>query len=68
MRPHMFAKKPKFCVVFKPSMIWVRCPQCGTPHQEYFGPEDRDEKRAEAQLLRRELDAATAIVLARSHA
>jgi hypothetical protein len=62
----MFMRKPKFCVAFKPSMIWVRCSQCGAPHQEYFGPEDRDERGAEAQLLRRELDAATAIVLAYS--
>jgi hypothetical protein len=66
MRSHTFEKKPKFCVAFRPSMIWVRCAKCGAPHEEYFGPDDRDEKGAENQLLRRELEAAAAIVSARS--
>jgi hypothetical protein len=62
---HVFATKPKFCCGFKPTLIMVRCPTCGLPHEEYFGPVDRDERGAEVQLLRQELAAATAIVLAR---
>lgn len=61
---HVFATKPKFCCGLKPTLIMVRCPTCGFPHEEYFGPVDRDERGAEVQLLRQELAAATAIVLA----
>jgi hypothetical protein len=63
---HVFASKPKFCCALKPSLIMVRCPTCGRPHEEYFGPPDRDEQKAEVQLLRQELAVAVAIVMARS--
>jgi hypothetical protein len=63
---HVFASKPKFCCGMKPGLIMVRCPTCGLPHEEYFGPVDRDERAAEVQLLRQELAAAMAIVLART--
>jgi hypothetical protein len=62
---HVFATKPKFCCGLKPTLIMVRCPTCGFPHEEYFGPADRDERGAEVQMLRQELAAATAIVLGR---
>jgi hypothetical protein len=62
---HVFATKPKFCCGLKPTLIMVRCPTCGFPHEEYFGPVDRDERASEVQLLRQELAAATAIVLDR---
>ena len=63
---HVFETKPQFCCGLKPSLIIVRCPQCGFAHEEYFGPADRDEREAELQLLRRELSAASAIILERS--
>jgi hypothetical protein len=63
---HVFASKPKFCCGLKPSLIMVRCTTCGFPHEEYFGPLDRDERGAEVQLLRQELAAATAIILGRN--
>jgi hypothetical protein len=63
---HVFASKPKFCCALKPTLIMVRCPTCGSPHEEYFGPADRDERAAEVQLLRQELAAATAIILDRT--
>jgi hypothetical protein len=63
---HVFASKPKFCCALKPSLIMVRCSTCGFPHEEYFGPADRDERSAEVQLLRQELAAATAIVCDRA--
>jgi len=62
---HIFASKPKFCCGLKPGLIMVRCPTCGNPHEEYFGPPDRDEKAAEVQLLRQELSAAMAIFVDR---
>ena len=62
---HVFATKPKFCCGLKPSLIMVRCPTCGFPHEEYFGPVDRDERASEVQLLRKELAAATEIILGR---
>src|SRR5437764_13681864 len=62
---HVFASKPKFCCGLKPTLIMVRCPTCGFPHEEYFGPVDRDERASEVQLLRQELEAATAIILGR---
>jgi len=46
----------------KPSVIMVRCVDCGRPHEEYFGPSDRDEQKAEIELLRKELAAAAAIL------
>ena len=54
MRAHVFSKKPKFCLALKPGIIWVRCVKCGTPHQEYFGPPNRDEKAAERAFVRAE--------------
>src|SRR3954469_11103530 len=62
---HVFASKPRFCCGLKPGLIMGRCPTCGLPHEEYFGPGDRDERASEVQLLRQELSAATAIILAR---
>jgi len=62
---HVFSAKPKFCCGLKPSLIIVRCPTCGFPHEEYFGPPDRDEQKAEVELLRKELAAASAILLGR---
>jgi len=63
---HVFATKPKFCCGLKPGVIMVRCPTCGFPHEEYFGPLDRDERAAEVQLLRQELSAAMGIILGRN--
>src|SRR5256885_4464352 len=62
---HVFAHKPKFCCGLKPAVIMVRCPTCGLPHEEYFGPPDRDEKAAEVQLLRQELSPAMAFIVER---
>jgi len=62
MRGHVFSKLPKYCVALKPGMVWVRCLDCGTPHQEYFGPKDHDERKAEILLLRQELQVAAAIL------
>jgi len=62
---HVFASKPKFCCGLKPGLIMVRCSTCGLPHEEYFGPPDRDEKAAEVALLRQELTAAMAIIVDR---
>jgi hypothetical protein len=65
MRSHVFAQLPKYCVALKPGMLWVRCSECGRPHQEYFGPKDRDERNAEIVFLRHELEVAMAIALGR---
>jgi hypothetical protein len=62
MRPHVFLAKPKFCVALKPGLIKVRCPKCGHPHYEYFGPKNRDEAGAEMEMLRGALDRAFAIL------
>ena len=35
-------------------MIWVACQRCGHPHEEYFGPPDRDPRAAEIAFLKRE--------------
>jgi hypothetical protein len=67
MRGHVFSKLPKYCVALKPGMLWVRCRVCGKPHQEYFGPKDRDERKAEIVFLRQELEVASSI-LAGDHA
>jgi hypothetical protein len=64
---HVFPAKPEFCCALKPDLIMVRCPECGFAHEEYFGPEDRDEREAELQLLRQELSAASAIIRERSN-
>ena len=68
MRPHVFKIKPKYCVVFKPGIIRVRCVKCGRPHPEYFGPADYDEREAELQMLRRELSTAAAIIFSHTAA
>jgi hypothetical protein len=65
MSGHVFSKLPKYCVAMKPGVLWVRCPDCGKPHQEYFGPSDRDERTAEIVFLRHELEAAAAILFDR---
>ena len=54
MRPYVFKARPKFCLAYKPAVIWVQCPKCGQPHEEYFGPPDRDERAAEVAFLQRE--------------
>src|SRR2546425_13343104 len=66
MRGHVFSKLPKYCVAIKPGVLWVRCPECGRPHQEYFGPKDRDERNAEVAFLRRELKVAASILADRA--
>jgi hypothetical protein len=65
MRSHVFSQLPKYCAALKPGMLWVRCSKCGRPHQEYFGPKDRDERNAEIVFLRHELGVAMAIALGR---
>ena len=65
MRGHVFSKLPKYCVAMRPGVLWVRCPGCGKPHQEYFGPSDHDERNAELVFLRRQLEIATAILSGR---
>ena len=62
MRPYVFSKRPRFCLALKPKIIWVRCPKCGNPHQEYLGPRDRDEKAAERAFIRAEYQRLAAIV------
>jgi hypothetical protein len=54
MRRYVFKSRPKFCLAYKPAVIWVQCPKCGHPHEEYFGPPDRDERAAEVAFLQRE--------------
>ena len=54
MRPHVFVQKPKYCLAFKPAIIWVRCATCGKPHQDYLGPLDADPNAAEISFLRQE--------------
>jgi hypothetical protein len=54
MRPYVFKSRPKFCLAYKPAVIWVECPKCGHPHEEYFGPPNRDERAAEVAFLQRE--------------
>ena len=54
MRPHVFVQKPKYCLAFKPALIWVRCANCGTPHEDYLGPLDADPSAAEISFLRQE--------------
>jgi len=66
MSGHVFSKLPKYCVAMKPGVLWVRCPDCGKPHLEYFGPPDRDERNAEIVFLRHELEVASSILLRRS--
>jgi hypothetical protein len=61
--PHIYAQRPKYCIAFKPGTILVRR-SSGEVESEYFGPEDRDARAAEEELLRREVDAAVQILAA----
>ena len=54
MRPHVFVQKPKYCLAFKPAVIWVRCASCGTPHRDYLGPPNADPSAVEVSFLRQE--------------
>jgi hypothetical protein len=63
MRPHVFAVKPRYCLAFKPAIVWVRCPGCGQPHREYLGPDDLDERGAEIEFFRRECERLAAMLL-----
>jgi len=65
MSGHVFSKLPKYSVALKPGVLWVRCPDCGKAHQEYFGPTDRDERNAEIAFLHRELELAESILFGR---
>ena len=62
MRAHVFPRKPTYCLAFKPGLIWVRCPKCGRPHEEYFGPRNRDERAAEIAFLRAEYQRLAALM------
>ena len=66
MRPHVFTAKPPYCLALKPALIWVRCPKCGHPHQEYLGPPDLDSRGAEIHFLRSEWDRLAAMVIGRN--
>ena len=61
MARHVFSKLPKWGTGMKPGLLWVRCPKCGMPHQEYFGPRNRDEAGAEVEFLRHALEVAFGI-------
>jgi hypothetical protein len=67
MSAHVYPSKPKYCVGFKPSIIQVRCP-CGLVYETYFGPDDRDERAAEVEFLRREMNSLAAILAGRRSA
>jgi hypothetical protein len=54
MRPHVFVQKPKYCLAFKPAVIWVQCANCGAPHQDVLGPLDADPSAVEISFLRQE--------------
>jgi hypothetical protein len=60
----VYSERPKFCVAFKPKMILIRLPS-GEVRSVYFGPEDRDERGAELELLHREVDAAIRVAAKR---
>jgi len=66
MRPYVFKARPKFCLAYKPAMIWVACPKCGHPHEEYFGPADGDARAAEVAFLQRAYHRVTEIARGRS--
>jgi hypothetical protein len=65
-RPYVFKAKPKFCLAFRPAVIRVACPKCGHPHEEYFGPPDRDERAAEVAFFQREYHRLVEIARARA--
>jgi hypothetical protein len=62
MPAYVFSRKPKFCLAFKPGLIWVRCSKCNARHREYLGPPDRDEKAAEREFIRAEYQRVAAIL------
>ena len=66
MRSHVFAIKPNYCLAFRPGIILVRCPKCGHPHEEYFGPRNRDEREAEISFLRGEYQRLAALIALRN--
>jgi hypothetical protein len=63
--PLVFRAKPIYSAGLKRVFIRDRCPKCGMPHSEYFGPRDRDEVHAELEFLRGALQTAYAILCAR---
>ena len=65
MRPYVFKARPKFCLAYRPAVIWVACQKCGHPHEEYFGPPDRDARAAEIAFLKREYQRVVEIARAR---
>jgi hypothetical protein len=50
----------------QPTLLWIRCPKCGWPHQEYFGPRNRDATASELKFLRRALAVSFEVLRARS--
>ncbi len=66
MRAHVFATSPRYCLACKPAIIRVRCPKCGHPHSEYFGPENLDEREAENAFLRAEVQRLAALIGSRN--
>jgi len=66
MRPYVFKARPKFCLAYRPAVIWVACQKCGHPHEEYFGPPDRDARGAEIAFLKREYHRVVEIARARA--
>ena len=57
MRAHVFATSPRYCLACKPAIIRVRCPKCGHPHSEYFGPENLGETVRRVEALKRTVPA-----------
>jgi hypothetical protein len=68
MRPHVFGRRPKYCLALKPAIIWVRCVKCGAPHPEYFGPSHLDAQAAEIAFLRQEYLRTAAFLMGRQPA
>ena len=66
MRPYVFRSRPKFCLAYRSAVIWVACQRCGHPHEEYFGPPDRDPRAAEIAFLKREYHRVVGIARARA--
>jgi len=64
-RRYVFSKLPKWTLGMRPALLWIRCPKCGWPHQEYFGPRDRDAIASELKFLRRALAAAFKVITPR---
>lgn len=62
MRRYVFAKKPDYCVSFRPGLIVVHCHKCGEPHEESFGNTSHDVRDAEIAMLHKALDRASSII------